>query len=278
VADREPQRQDDRPTGEMTDAMRSERTDHVTHDLHVLAAAADRTVDDTTRSAAERQAADCRDCAALFADLRSISAGLAELPRELAVTRDFRISPERAARLRPAGWRGLVQALFGTGPSLRPFASALTTLGIAGLLLTVGLPGLVGGFSSAAGGAAPAQERTSLSTVGQGVDSGKSNNTAVPAAPGGPPAGAAASSASRDFSTSPGAYASGTTGLTAVGKSAPPPADGGTDSVTPQTTNPAPPPAPFPVLGIVAAASLGALLLGLFLLVRSRARPFDSAG
>jgi len=278
VGDREPQRPEDRPTGDMTDARRAQRSDHATHDLHVLAAAADRGVDDATRIAAEQQIAGCVDCAALFADLRLISEGLFELPRELAVSRDFRISPERAARLRPAGWRGVVQGLFGSGPSLRPFATALTTLGVAGLLLTVGLPGLVGGLGSAAGGAASAPERNSLSTVGQGVDSGKATDSAVPALAPGEPGSAASPPADRNFVTSPGAYPSTASAGFDAYASAPPPHATGTDTVATPSANPTAPTAPFPVLGVLGAASLGALLLGLFLLIRSRERPFDFPG
>src|SRR5207247_1590128 len=82
--------------------------------------------DDATRAAARAQIATCEDCAALFADLRAISENLTALPRTLPVARDFRISPERAATLRPRGWRRLLGG-FGRGPSLRPLASALTT-------------------------------------------------------------------------------------------------------------------------------------------------------
>jgi hypothetical protein len=278
VADREPQRADDRPTGDMTDAPRTERTDHAVHDLQVLAAASDRSVDDTTRFAAERQVAECADCAALFADLRLLSAGLGSLPKSMAVTRDFRISPERAARLRPAGWRGILQGLLGSGPSLRPFASALTTLGIAGLLLTVALPGVIGGLGGAtAGGAASGPERNILSALGQQVSAapvpaaaasgGKSNDAASPGTelggsafgPGGsPPAGAGAGvPTDRRYATD---------------------ASKGTDSLASPTGEPGAPQPALPLLGIGAALSLGILLLGVFLLIRSRARPFDSIG
>jgi hypothetical protein len=264
-----------------------ERTDHATHDLDVLAAAADRGVEDATRIAAERQVAECQDCAALFADLRLISTGLAALPKELAVSRDFRISPERAAKLRRAGWRGVVQGLFGSGPSLRPFASALTTLGVAGLLLTVALPS-VGGFLSfgAATGAAPELNAggqpasTSGGLVGQS-GGGKSYDSASPVlAPGGPPAGAAASPATdRGLHGSPGPYASNREyELNSSASAAPYPAPTGTDGVAAPTTDLGTPAAPFPTLGVLAAVSLGVLLLGLFLLFRSRARPFDSVG
>src|SRR2546426_7121451 len=132
----------------MTDA-------HATHDLLVIAAAADRDADDATGLAAQAQIAGCDDCAALFADLRAINLNLTSLPRTLPVTRDFRISPQRAAQLRSGGWRRVVEG-FASGASLRPLASAFTAVGVAGLLLTVVLPTVFTGTGAATGGAAPA--------------------------------------------------------------------------------------------------------------------------
>ena len=165
MADREPHVPNDRPNGDMTDPRRAQRTDHSTHDTHLIAAAVDRTADEPTRIAAERQVAECHECASLLADLRAISSGLEALPRSLPVTRDYRITPERAARLRPRGWRRFLDGFAGT-PSLRPFASALTTLGVAGLVLTIALPNL-GLFGAGAGGAAPA----ALEAQGSGTGS-----------------------------------------------------------------------------------------------------------
>ena len=272
MADREPQRPKDRPSGDMTDSRRTERTDHAAHDLDVLAAAADRNVDDTTRIAAERQVAECRDCAALFADLRLISSGLAGLPKELTVARDFRITPERAAKLRPAGWRGALRGLFGSGPSLRPFASALTTLGIAGLLLTVALPGVIGGLGGASAGAAPLTERI-LSTVGSSVGGGgKANDGGSPVPP--VPAGVAASPTTDRYAVHASPAANQFNSQPSAAAYQP--------GVTDSSGSPIPATevaqAPLPVAGILAAISLGVLLLGLVLLVRSRAKPFDSAG
>src|SRR5262249_38395692 len=120
------------------------------HDLFVIAAAADRDADRTARATADAQMRDCAECAALFADLQAISAGLTTLPRELPAPRDFRLSPERAASLRRRGGRAAFDGLFHS-PSLRPFGNALATIGFAGLLLTVGLPAVlhVGGGSTA---------------------------------------------------------------------------------------------------------------------------------
>lgn len=155
MADREPHASDGRPNGDMTQPTR--RDDHTSHDLLIIAAGADRDADDATRAAADRQAAECADCSELSADLRSIASGLRELPRSIPVpaSRDFRISPDQADRLRR--WSGLRRLLrpFGAGsaPSLRPLATAFTTLGIAGLLFTALLPGFL---NVGSGGASPA--------------------------------------------------------------------------------------------------------------------------
>jgi hypothetical protein len=161
----------------MTDPGGAERANflrarHAAHDLVVIAAAADRDADDAARTAAEAQIADCEDCAALFADLRTISENLTALPRTLPVVRGFRISAERAARLRPRGWRRFVDDL-GRGRSLRPMASALTTLGVAGLLLTVALPTVLSGLGAATGGAAPLalEAGSPAAASGTGADS-----------------------------------------------------------------------------------------------------------
>ncbi|HLX33955.1 MAG TPA: hypothetical protein VKR30_01785 [Candidatus Limnocylindrales bacterium] len=128
---------------------------HAAHDLTVLAAAADRDADDATRLSATAQMADCPECRALFADLTAISAGLADLPRSLPVSRDFRLSPERAARLRSPGWRERLAGL-ARSPSLRPMATAFTALGLAGLLLSAAASGVFSIPLGASGAAAPA--------------------------------------------------------------------------------------------------------------------------
>jgi hypothetical protein len=183
----------------MTDSRADRAADHASHDLFVIAAAADRGADDAARSAARQQADTCRECAALLADLQAIRMNIAALPRELAVTKDFRISPERAAQLRGGGWRRLLER-FSRAPSLRPMASALTTLGVAGLVITVALPTLFGGFGAGGGAstAAPAELRAQGSAgaaygpagsppAAPGIDSGaggatKGGQTAAPAA------------------------------------------------------------------------------------------------
>ena len=60
----------------------------------------------------------CQDCAALHAEIRAIAAAMPDLPAPVR-TRDFRITPEQAASLRPTGWRALVGAIASPRFSLR---------------------------------------------------------------------------------------------------------------------------------------------------------------
>lgn len=212
MADREPHGHIGRPTEDMHDS--ADRTSHADHDLLVIAAGTDPDVDPVARAAAARQAANCRDCDELARDLRAIAAGLQALPRTMPApaARDFRISPEQAQRLqRGNGLRRLLRP-FGPGgmPSLRPLSAAFATLGVAGLLFTLVLPGMTN--LRMASGAAPG---AILTPVGAGdaatsdTTSKENASTYGPAAPGvasspATPRSAAGSPAAVDF----GAYTS----------------------------------------------------------------------
>ena len=77
----------------------------------------------------------CADCAALHHDLRAIASALPGLPAP-ARSRDFRLTPEQAASLRPAGWRRLLAPF--AGPKFAfagPVGAGLATLGLAGILV-----------------------------------------------------------------------------------------------------------------------------------------------
>jgi hypothetical protein len=186
----------------------ADRTPHADHDLLVIAAGTDPDADPAARAAAARQAANCTECEELARDLRAIAAGLQSLPRSIPVpaARDFRISPEQAHRLqRGNGLRRLLRP-FGPGgmPSLRPLSAAFTTLGVAGLLFTLVLPGMT--TFQGASGAAPAavSAPAGAGDAAASIPTTKENaSTYGPAAPGaalGSPA-AAASPGSVDYST-----------------------------------------------------------------------------
>lgn len=111
------------------------------------------------RARAELLTTACAGCATLLADLGAIRGAMTALPVP-ARRRDYRISHEDAARLRPSAWRRFLDWLAAPGSTVRPLATGLATLGVVGLLLTAGLPGL-GGLGAGA---------TSLSAVGTPAD------------------------------------------------------------------------------------------------------------
>ena len=129
---------------------------HARHDRYLVAALAADDVEPILRIDAEALVTSCHDCAELLADLRSIAMATAALPM-VPRTRDFRIGAADAARLRPRGWRAMLDVLGGARSSFsRPLATGLTTLGIVGLLVST-IPGALGGISLGGGsaGAAP---------------------------------------------------------------------------------------------------------------------------
>jgi hypothetical protein len=128
---------------------RSGSTDHAGHDLLLVAEAADR------GNVLPAGLIDCSDCRALQADLRALAAATPEsaLP---ARPRDLRLSAADAARLRRPAWRRWL-ADIGTSRDAvtRPLAYGLTTLGLAGLLISAG-PNLLSGTAGTVGGAGTA--------------------------------------------------------------------------------------------------------------------------
>ena len=127
---------------------------HARHDRHLVAALAAGDLEPIARTDAEALVSACDDCAELFADLKVIAAATAALP-DVPRTRDFRITAADAARLRPRGWRALVDAIGGARAGFtRPLAAGLTTLGLVGLLATT-IPGALSGQGGAPAAAAP---------------------------------------------------------------------------------------------------------------------------
>jgi hypothetical protein len=143
---------------------------HARHDTFLVAAHAAGDLDGASRSAAESQVAGCTACSALYEDLRAIAGATKSLSNVTipasAAGRDFRLTPEQAARLdRGRGWRRLLAPLAGSGLAwTRPLAGAVTTIGLAGVLLTTVLPG-VGGLASG-GASSSAPERLTVQTGG----------------------------------------------------------------------------------------------------------------
>ena len=181
---------------------------HAQHDhlLVVSLAAGDLTGADRDRAAS--QIASCADCALLHDDLLAIARATAVLPAAVR-PRDFQLTPEQAARLRPGGWRRFIAAF--ASPRLavtRQLGVGLTTLGIAGLLVsTLGSMslGLGGGQAAGAPAAAPVDQRELMSTDESG---GGAQPAAASAAASAAPAAPAASGAAASGAPLYGAEAS----------------------------------------------------------------------
>ncbi len=149
------------------------------HDETLIArlAAADLPDNDRDGRLARSQLADCPACAELLADLRAIVAATAALPAPRR-TRDFRLTEADAARLRPAGWRGLLARI--GSPSFaftRPLATGLATLGLAGLILA-SLPAGLGGSAASA----PEAGRDTTGSAAGAQDQGGGYASAAPSA------------------------------------------------------------------------------------------------
>jgi hypothetical protein len=145
---------------------------HDQHDALLVAALAAGDLAGTDRDHARNLVAICRDCAQLHDDLVAIARATAAVPAPAVLpARDFRLTPADAARLRPGGWRRFLAAFAGARAATKPLGVALTTIGLAGLLVT-SVP-----FGFASGGAA-----TRLAPVGAGVESGGAGRSSYEAA------------------------------------------------------------------------------------------------
>ncbi|MEZ0241254.1 MAG: anti-sigma factor [Chloroflexota bacterium] len=170
---------------------------HARHDTFLVAAHAAGDLSGASLRAVEAQIATCSACSALHDDLRAIATATQSLSSVTipasAAGRDFRLTPEQAARLdRGRGWRRLLEPLAGSGGAwTRPLAGALTTLGLAGVLLTTVLPGIGGLASSGASQSAPEQLTVQVANP-TAVAPGAAGPTAAPAPAGVPDAGGGA--------------------------------------------------------------------------------------
>jgi hypothetical protein len=134
---------------------------HADHDPLAIAAFAAGDATGTALDDVLALVASCPDCAALHHDLRAIAAALPALPAPVR-TRDFRLAPEQAASLRPAGWRRLLAPLAGPRFAFAgPLGTGLATLGIAGLLVAGSLGAPVAMVAPAADGGAAGDENAS---------------------------------------------------------------------------------------------------------------------
>lgn len=102
----------------------------------------------------------CARCVRLYLDLVTVTAAL-PLSAQPSRPRSYTLTAEDARRLRPGGWRGWWSAVGSARDTLtRPLAIGITTLGLAGLLLTAAPTLLVGlGGAASSGAAAPEFDR-----------------------------------------------------------------------------------------------------------------------
>ena len=140
---------------------------HERHDLQLVAAWASDDLDGAARRAADELVAGCSGCADLAADLRALARATHDLP-PADRPRDFFLAPADAERLRPRGLRRLLAAFAAPRAPIRPLATGLTTLGVAGLLLAA-LPGIL-----PFGGAA---SMPALEPIGQSFETDRSEAT-----------------------------------------------------------------------------------------------------
>jgi hypothetical protein len=176
-------------TIEWTCSVADGRQHHATHDLEVVAAWAAGEATGTDLERAERQLDACDLCVGVARDLRAITLALQELPSVEAMPalpaapRDFSLTVEQAARLRPsaplARWTDrLAAAVAAFG---RPVGASLAALGFVGLLVGATSLGILGGGTASATSApmaAAAANPTAASALGD--ESGAAGN--VPAA------------------------------------------------------------------------------------------------
>lgn len=131
--------------------MHQPNLEHARHDRTLIAGHAAADLPDPDRSRADALLASCRDCSQLHDDLLAIVLATHDLPAPVAPARDFRLTEAQAARLRRGSWlRALLRPFGATGSAARPAAAALTSLGVAGLLVATLLPGLLGQATSGA--------------------------------------------------------------------------------------------------------------------------------
>ena len=109
---------------------------HHDHDLALVAALAAGDAQGRDHTRATELVTSCTECALVRDDLVALASSLHSLPAPRR-TRDYRLTAEQAAALRPTGWRRFLGAFGGTGFRFAtPVGTAMATLGIAGLLLS----------------------------------------------------------------------------------------------------------------------------------------------
>ena len=114
--------------------------DHERHDATLIAGHAAGDLTDVDRARGDAMLAECGPCADLRRDLVAIAAATRSVPAPATRTRDLRLAPEQADRLRRGSWlRTLLRPFGAAGSPIRPMATAFTSLGLVGLVVGVTL-------------------------------------------------------------------------------------------------------------------------------------------
>jgi hypothetical protein len=155
----------------------SAHQDHAHHDVSLIAGHAAGDLSDFDTVAAAALLSSCTSCTEIHRDLVAIASATRALPRTAHAPRDFRLSPEQAEHLQRGSWlRTLLRPFASARSATRPMAAAFTSVGLAGVLVAVVVPSLIGGL----GGAASAPSRDSATF---GPMAGGPASTQAPAAP-----------------------------------------------------------------------------------------------
>ena len=294
----------ERPTRAAQGDLPAGRTgEHATHDQLLIARFVGGDVSDVEADAARELLSACADCRLLASDLLAISRATSELPVPIR-TRDFLISPEEAARLRPTGLRSWLSRLAGglDGASgrlvpLQRLAAATAAIGLVMAVVTspMGIPGFSsGGATLRTVGQAVGGPEEAASAAGS-VPTAAPAAAAVPAASAAGPAAMAAAPASAapaspaPAAVAPPAAASAPPLLGAAGQASPPgtrpsalpsgqASDSGRAATAGALTGPVPP-GPVPAAGVpveawqawLLVAVAGLLVFGAIRLLRRRA-------
>ncbi|HYK95196.1 MAG TPA: hypothetical protein VE011_04915 [Candidatus Dormibacteraeota bacterium] len=211
--------------------MADSRVNHPQHDLELVAAWAAGEATGADLERAERLLDACDRCVSISRDLRLITLALQELPAVDAMPalppapRDFRLTPEQAARLHPSAplvrWTDrLVAAVAALG---KPVGVSLATLGLVGLLVGTSSLGVPGRSAASATSAPVAADHLATAAPAPGGEGGAAGNVpAATSASGGTGPGPKSTDTSQDAyrggaGASAGPYAStlGSTGSTA---------------------------------------------------------------
>ena len=212
-------------------------TSHDDHDTMLVAALAAGDLAGTDRDQAIALIEGCTDCASLHDDLRAIARATSTLPPPIAMpNRDFRLSPQQAAALRPRGLGRFVPTGLARAAFTRPLGLGLATFGLVGLLVTNVPLGFSLGSGAAmpapygAGGGAAAAPVTADSSTAASVAPGTmaEGAAASPPSAAGYPAASAAASVAVPAASGIRATSSGTTPVAAVAGSAGPAQNGRT--------------------------------------------------